>query len=128
MKTGLAIIATALLIGGAIIFTGSPSSTNTQPDGKNVSIVDGKQIVTISAKGGYTPHVSEAKADIPTIFRVETAGTFDCSSSVVIPSLSYRANLKPTGVLDIEIPPQKKNTTLQGLCAMGMYSFSVNFN
>ena len=128
MKTALAIIVTALLIGGAIIFTGGPFGTNAQPDGNNVSIVDGKQIVAISAKGGYTPYVSEAKADIPTIFRVETTGTFDCSSSIVIPSLSYRANLKPTGVTDIEIPPQKKNTTLQGLCAMGMYSFSVNFN
>ena len=59
---------------------------------------------------------------------MKTSGTFDCSSALVIPALGYRTNLPAQGVTDIEVPPQAAGTRLQGLCAMGMYSFVVNFN
>jgi plastocyanin domain-containing protein len=94
----------------------------------NISIVDGKQIITIDAKGGYSPRVTTARADMPTIIKVATNGTFDCSSALTIPSLGYRTNLPPSGSTDVEVPPQKAGTTITGLCAMGMYNFSVNFN
>ena len=54
-------------------------------------------------------------------------GTFDCSAGVVIPSLSVRQNLPPSGSTDIEVPPQQSGTQLQGLCIMGMYHFAVQF-
>ncbi len=105
--------------------TNRPYVTNGQT---NVSIVGGEQIIQIDAKGGYTPRYTVAKANTPTTLNVKTSGTFDCSSAISIPSLRYRANLPPSGITPIKIPPQSAGTTLQGICAMGMYNFTVNFN
>ena len=129
MKTTfLAIIVAAVLIAAAIIFSDRKNSNNDAVENKNnVSIVDGKQIITISAKGGYTPKTSTAKADMPTVIRVTTNGTFDCSSAITIPALGYRTNLPLSGVTDVDVPPQKAGTKLEGLCSMGMYSFAVDF-
>lgn len=93
----------------------------------NVSMVDGKQVIEIDAKGGYSPRISIAKADTSSVIKVNTKGTFDCSSSLVIPSLGYEKNLPMTGETLIDVPPQKAGTSLQGLCSMGMYSFQVQF-
>ena len=92
----------------------------------NVSIVDGKQIIEIQAKGGYQPRKSIAKAGIPTILRFETSGTFDCSSSVRIPSMNISKSLPQTGATDIDIGTSSLGT-LQGMCGMGMYPFQVDF-
>lgn len=94
---------------------------------QNVSTDNGKQIIEVSAKGGYTPRVSTAKADTPTILRIKTSSTFDCSSALRIPSLGYSKNLPPSGTTDIEIPAQAAGSTLKALCSMGMYNFSVEF-
>lgn len=127
--TSISIIVAGLLIGGAVLFviSGKTSENNTKKM-DNVSVVDGKQIIEIGAKGGYAPGVSVAKANIPTLLRIQTRGTFDCSSALTIPSIGYRANLPPSGVTEIEVPAQKSGATLQGLCAMGMYNFKVKFN
>jgi len=92
-----------------------------------VSLVDGKQIIDITAKGGYSPQSVTAKAGIPTVLRVTTNGTFDCSASVVIPKLSYQKFLQPSATEDIEIPAEQATGTLRGLCAMGMYNFQIKF-
>lgn len=129
--TAISIILVGVLIGGTILFANrgrQSASAITQGSVNNVSIVDGKQIIEISAKGGYSPRITMAKADIPTIIRMSTKGSFDCSSAVSIPSLGYRANLPPTGTTDIEVPAQKPGSTLQGLCTMGMYNFQIKFN
>ena len=128
--TYIAIIIALSLIFGAVFLTGNRSNS-IEPsfkDGDNVSIVDGKQIIEISAKGGYSPRVTKAKANIPTIIKMETNGTFDCSSALVIPSLDYRTNLSPKDITEIKVPPQDVGAKLQGMCAMGMYSFSIEFN
>lgn len=123
----------AIIIGGAFVvgaFMLSQDKTATPagaPPLNNVTVENGKQIVTISAKGGYLPRISEAKADMPTILRVDTNGTFDCSSSLNLPSMNYQKNLPATGVTDIEIPPQKAGSTFEGLCGMGMYKFQIAF-
>lgn len=93
----------------------------------NVSIVNGKQIVEIIAKGGYMPRVSQAKADIPTILRFNTKGTFDCSSAVLISKLNIQQNLPQSGMTDIDLGVQKAGT-LQGSCGMGMFPFEIEFN
>ncbi len=128
MKTALSIIFAGILIGGAIMLShsGSSSASNSTANANNVSVVDGKQIVTIDAKGGYQPEKSLAKAGMPTIIRFVTNGAFDCSSSIRIPSMGIFKTLPQTGNTDIDIgTPQV--TTLNGTCGMGMYRFEVDF-
>lgn len=115
-----------LVIVVGFVLTRSNDST-VDVDLQNVSIVDGVQIVEITAKGGYAPRQSLAQANLPTVLRVKTEGTFDCSSALVIPDLDYRTSLPPSGTTDIEVPAQAPGSVLQGLCSMGMYSFQVRF-
>lgn len=122
------IIFGAILIGGAIIFLSNGANTGTTSLQNNVSIVDGKQIIEINAKGGYLPRNTIAQANMPTVIKVKTRGTFDCSAAIAIPSLGYRKNLPSSSDTLIDVPPQKEGSVLQGLCAMGMYSFSIKFN
>ena len=90
-KTASIIITLALVVGLGIIFVGGSkqkiSDTTSIQQAQNVEIRDGVQYITIDAKGGYSPKISSAKADIPTKLVVKTNGTYDCSSSLVIKSL-----------------------------------------
>lgn len=104
------------------------SHTGTKLAANNVSIVDGKQIITINAKGSYSPKMTTARADMPTVIKMNTQGTFDCTAALTIPSLGYRNNLPPSGETLIDVPPQKAGATIRGGCAMGMYNFKVQFN
>jgi len=124
--TIISIVLAAALIVGALIFSRSDQESDNVPV-NNVQVVDGRQIITLTAKGGYLPRRSEAEAGLPTILRLNTKGTFDCSSVVAIPKLSIRENLPPSGVTDIDLGPQKVGT-LQGTCGMGMYPFEIVFS
>ena len=124
--TIISVIVAVVLIGGAVMLTKSGGDAGQAADANNVSIVDGKQIIEITARGGYQPRKSIAKAGIPTIIRFNTKGTFDCSSSVRIPSLGISKSLPQTGSTDIDVGTQKV-ATLQGTCGMGMYPFEVEF-
>lgn len=99
----------------------SADSKETVP-ASNVYMEGNKQIVEINVKGGYSPRQSNAKSGIPTILRFKTNKTFDCSSSISIPSLKISEYLQDTGVkdFDIGIPVAQK---LKGNCSMGMYQF-----
>lgn len=124
----IALILAAGLIGGAALLSRGVSSgqTETASAGNNVHIVDGKQIIEISAKGGYQPRQSIAKAGLPTIIRFDTVATFDCSSSVRIPSLGISKLLPQTGQTDVDVGTPGKGP-LAGTCGMGMYPFQVTF-
>ncbi|MDP3729141.1 MAG: cupredoxin domain-containing protein [bacterium] len=124
--TTLSILIAGLLIGGSLLLV-IPDEASENGSVDNVSIVDGKQIIEIGAKGGYVPRNSVAKAGIPTVLRFDTKGTFDCSSSVRIPSMNISKNLPPSGMTDIDVG-NPKTGTLQGTCGMGMYNFKVQFN
>lgn len=93
----------------------------------NVVVEDGRQIITINAKGGYSPKMTTAKADMPTVIKMITKGTFDCSSSVSIPSIKYQKNLPSSGETLIDVPAQANGSTLKGTCSMGMYTFAIKF-
>ncbi len=126
--TTISIIVAVVLIGGAFMFakSGNNKTTGQVANANNVSIVDGKQIIEIHAKGGYQPQSSIAKAGIPTIIRFDTDGTFDCSSTIRIPSMNISKSLPQSGTTDIDIgSPQV--ATLNGTCGMGMYRFKVDF-
>lgn len=127
MKIFFGIILTlTLLFGGYLLLrqTDSVSDTASKVEGNNVRIEDGKQIVEIRAKGGYLPRVSVAKSGVPTILRIDTSGTFDCSSSVRIPSKNISKLLPATGTTDIELGTLESGT-LAGTCGMGMYPFEI---
>ncbi len=120
------LIVLALLLGGFFLF----GSSNSTPEmtANNVVQNSENQTIAVHAKGGYSPKVTSAKAETPAILQMVTEGTYDCSSALTIPSLGIRTNLSPTGITEIEIPPQKPGTTVEGLCSMGMYRFVINFN
>ncbi|MBP6858257.1 MAG: hypothetical protein KBC33_00280 [Candidatus Pacebacteria bacterium] len=122
------IIFALVLIGGALWFAGSQSGSTTAgtPSRDNVSVVDGVQIIDIKVKGGYEPRSTVAKADIPTVIRFTTSGTFDCSIAVRIPSLGLGENLSMNGALDMPIGTSTPGI-LKGTCSMGMYGFEVDF-
>lgn len=121
---GLAFLGLTILMFGGLSFEGGSSSLG---EGKNVSMIDGKQIVGITAKGGYSPRKTVAKAGVPTVLRVKTSGTFDCSGALAIPSIDYQNNLPMSGSTDIDLGSQAAGKTIQGFCAMGMYNFEVKF-
>jgi plastocyanin domain-containing protein len=126
----ISVVICGLLIAGAVWLSARPSGTNTPPDTgvpPTATVTDGEQIIDITAKGGYSPRIVTAKAGVPTVLRVATKGTFDCSASLVIPKLSYQKFLQPTSVEEIVIPAEQAQGTLQGLCAMGMYNFRIVF-
>ena len=127
-NTIISILVAGVVIAGAIIFAGrgyQPSTSQNIP-ANNVIIENGKQIIEIKARGGYQPRVSVAKLGIPTVLRFETSGTFDCSSSVRIPSLGISKYLPQTGTTDIDLGSSQSGI-LQGSCGMGMYPFEVDF-
>lgn len=129
MKVIIASIIIALsLVGGSYLLTRNSSGAGPSMAAgvNNVTIVDGKQIVEINAKGGYQPRKSIAKEGIPTIIRFNTKGTFDCSSAVRIPSMNISKSLPQTGTTDIDIGSGQLGT-LQGSCGMGMYPFEIEF-
>jgi len=122
----IALVIAVTLIGGAIMLTLNKPNGQNEPAVNNVSIVDGQQIIEITAKGGYSPRVTNAKAGIPTVIRFNTTGTFDCSAYIRIPSMGLSKILPSTGTTDIVVA-DPKDGLLNGMCGMGMYPFQVNF-
>jgi hypothetical protein len=134
-----AVIVGALMIVGAMMFSGGGSNgggdrplvdSAVGTDGKdsgNVSVADGQQTIAIAVKGGYSPKVTYAKAGLPTILRMETNGTFDCSAALVLPGIGVRNMLRPSGTTDFRLTADQAKGTFQGMCAMGMYGFKVVF-
>lgn len=122
----ISIITVGILIALAIMFSGGRNLSQDVPTKENVSVLDNKQIIEVTAKGGYAPQISLAKAGMPTILRFDTNGTFDCSSFVRVPSMNITKILPNSGITDIDFGSPKVGT-LQGTCGMGMYRFSVEF-
>jgi plastocyanin domain-containing protein len=121
-------IMSVAIVGGMLYFiSDNTESLNNREitQSNNVEIKDGVQYVTIEAKGGYSPRLSEIKEGLPTKLIVKTDSTFDCSISLVIRSVDFQKVLQPTGeeVVDLGVP--KLGDKIQGVCSMGMYSFQI---
>lgn len=129
-KIALSIVTLGLVIGIGIIFLDGLKGVETADveSGQNIEIRDGVQYITINAKGGYSPRVTAAAADMPTRLVVKTNGTYDCSTALVIRSIGYQKILPQTGEEIIDIGTSKPGASLQGTCSMGMYNFAINFN
>lgn len=127
-NTVISIVISIILIGGTLYFISDrpiASNNTTSVQTQNIEIREGVQYVTITAKGGYTPRVSEIKSGLPTRLIVKTNGTYDCSASLVIRSVGFQKILQSTGeeVIDLGVP--KSGDIVQGVCGMGMYNFQI---
>ena len=121
------------LIGSMVFFWwvfsfGANGTDATQGGVQSVKNENGIQVIRILARGGYRPRRISAAAGQPTRLEVETQGTYDCSSSLVIPSIGFQKQLPSTGITNIDVPAQPPGSQLHGLCAMGMFSFGIEFN
>lgn len=127
--TAISIVLAGALIGGAILWSGASnvSSDRASAGADNVSVVGGTQIIEIGVRGGYHPQRSNAKAGVPTVLRFKTSGSFDCSSSIRIPSLGVARGLPSSGSTDIAVGTPGAGA-LYGTCGMGMYSFEIDFS
>ena len=103
---------------------GSPAGSQ---ENQSLVMENGKQVITILARGGYSPSETVAKAGLPTILRVVTKKTFDCSRALLLPSLRVQKILPATGAIDFTIPAQNAGTEFYGICSMGMYAFVITF-
>ena len=126
-NTFIIVIIGIVLLSGLLLLKQNPSSSSTNQDSEttNVSIVNNQQIVTITAKGGYTPAKSVVQSNLPTVIRFDTNGTFDCSASVRIASKGISKTLPSNGSLDVNIGTLQAGETVQGTCSMGMYRFEI---
>lgn len=88
---------------------------------------DGVQNLAVLAKGGYFPLQLKAKAGVPTVLRMYTDKTYDCSRAFYLPDLNLQSTLPAKGATAFTIPPQKKGSVLYGTCGMGMYTFEIRF-
>jgi len=120
------IIIGLLVVGLGFIVTSGPSTNKGNRSAGNVETKDEVQHVTINVGGGYTPQISTAVAGVPTKLIMKSNGTFDCSAFLVIPDMNYRATLPRTGETEIDLGTREVGT-LNGLCSMGMYNFTINF-
>ncbi len=127
-KTVSIIITLGLIVAIGIVLTGGSTTKDSSKIIQNTEIKDGIQYITIDAKGGYSPQLSNAKAGIPTKLIVKTFGTYDCSASLVIKSINYQKILSQSTeeIIDIGIP--KAGEPLRGTCGMGMYNFEIDFS
>lgn len=135
----IAVVAVALLIGGVLLLGGNNNAggaigagvagTPSAPVASvgTAVVEDGVQYVDITARGGYTPEVTKAQAGVPTVIRMKTENSYDCSTALVIPDIGFQKFLSPTGVEEIDIPLENTEGVLKGMCSMAMYHFSVEF-
>lgn len=128
----MAIIVSIGLIFGAVILTtepsGIPAGNEDIRGGVGEPVIEnGVQYIDITARGGYSPRITKAKAGVPTVIRMATKNSYDCSIALVIPDIDYQEYLPQTGVTEIEVPAEKAVGTLQGLCSMAMYQFQIEF-
>jgi len=123
LSTGIVLIAGFILLFSTANFQPADVSDNNG----NITYKNGMQIIDITAKGGFYPANTIAKADTPTTLKITTNGTFDCSATLIIPLLNYEELLPSTGVTEIEVPAQEKGKVLIGLCNSATYSFNIKF-
>ncbi len=87
----------------------------------------GIQNLAVLASNGYFPLQVTARAGVPTVLRVYTNRTYDCSRAFLLPDLKKQAVLPVKGTTAFTLGPQQKGSTLFGTCSMGMYTFQVRF-
>lgn len=118
------------LIGGTLyVVSEKPTSSGGEvAQSQHVEMRDGVQYVTITAKGGYSPRITEINGGLPTKLIVRTEGTYDCSASLIVRSVGFQKVLQPTGEEVIDLGILQSSEKVQGVCGMGMYNFQIKVN
>ena len=117
-----------IIISSLLLVTKKTTAQEPQtPTTQTINIVEGKQVIEVLAKNGFSPNFVTAKANLPVVLKVKTENTFDCSAVMSIPKLGIRESLPPTGYTSIQIPAQESGTTLDATCSMGMFHMKINF-
>lgn len=126
-NTIISIVVSIVLIGGAFYFVsnGSVSSIGEGAQSQNIEVKDGVQYVTVIAKGGYSPRVSEVQAGLPTKLIIKTNGTYDCSAALIVRSVGFQKMLQPIGEEVIDLGVLQSGKKVSGVCGMGMYNFQI---
>jgi plastocyanin domain-containing protein len=129
LKTILFGIAAVIVLGvGTVLLVSKPSEGSKEFDLQEPTIdLEGKQVINLTAKGGYSPAVITAKAGQETVLVVATKNTFDCSSAFVIPELKIQKNLPATGNTQFNLGTFEAGKEINGSCSMGMYNFKIKF-
>lgn len=127
----VAILFVGWLVGGVMRYQNSGeqngAATTNGEITSNVSVVNGKQQIVITATQGYRPRTTIAKANIPTEIKIQWKNAYGCEAAVRIPQVNYSKIIDPTWSDIVQISPQKPGDTIYGSCSMGMYSFQIKF-
>jgi plastocyanin domain-containing protein len=86
-----------------------------------------QQIIQLTAKNGFSPKITRAKANIFTTLKVSTDNTFDCSSVINISELSISKTLPSSGITELDLPPQNPGKTITGFCSSSLNTFLITF-
>jgi plastocyanin domain-containing protein len=114
-----------LLVGLVALIRWDPQGTSAATS-DNVSIQNGTQYIDLTAKAGFVPGKTIAQAGLPTVLNVSTNGTYDCSSTISIPTQNVSQLLPATGTTEISLGTPEAGV-MQGTCGMGMYRFEIEF-
>ena len=127
----IAVLFVGLLVGGVMWYQNENDSSRGETingsQTSNVSIVDGKQQIVITAQQWYRPRTTIAKANMPTEIKIQGKNAYGCEAAVRIPQVNYSKIIDPTWSDIVQIPEQKPWDTIYGSCGMGMYSFQITF-
>lgn len=121
-------IAVLVFVGFLVMMAASsniPVTTTQAKDNAATIATDKDQILEITAKGGYRPGELTASAGKDIVLRVNTKGTYDCSSAFEIPKFGISKTLPPNGVTEFRIPAQQAGAEIEGSCSMRMYFFKI---
>ena len=133
----IVLVITVIVIVGFIAVLGILSKNSGNPDvvgastnttSNTVSTTGDKQIVEVTAKGGYSPNVITAKAGVPTTLKMISNGAYGCERAFRISSLGIAQNLPVNGEIEFDLGTQTAGSKIRAACSMGMYSFTINFN
>ena len=117
MKTAVSVVIAGALIGGTILFSGSSGGKAVVASVANVSVADGKQIIEISAKGGYAPTLTAGTLINPTTC-AGTNGSI-AFTTTNLANGTYTLNYSKGGVATTRMITVTANAfTLMGLTAV----------
>mgnify|MGYP003393874439 CR=1 FL=1 len=102
-------------------------SSSSGQSGTPVQIVDGKQIVKMTASGyTYTPNRFTVVEGVPVEWQIDGGNAAGCGKVVVMPSLGISKYLSPQGITTITFTPTQTGD-IPFNCSMGMMTRGSGF-